>query len=462
MDQLKVAFRYIKRVHFWILCPLVTLIGVAAWYLAVGSLDEQREEFVSGINKSYTDVSSWDSPHPNEKVAEAMTTLIDKTRTEISEAWKNKAEQQGEVLKWTLPWDQGTTNQFLRVVEPLRPIERFVEIDEDKRTIKVEAGSQLNKRMRELYKVYVEGELPSLAKTAGAVWALRGGRVITESDEQENAIVNWNVKSQQEINKQHFTDKWKKEGNKTGVPSTLEVLYAQEDLWVLGHLMQIIARTNENATTRHSAVIREIIDLKIGKEAVDSNVEIVSISTEKPERVRPEPPDPNAIPNPADGRYVDNNYEPLAPEVLKMFMGKSDAEIELEQAYLAVAKRIPLRMRVSMDQRSINKLLVECANSELTVEVRQLTIDADDGQGRRGSGGGLGGFGDNAFNPGGGGGGGGADKDTGSQFPFDLEVEIYGIVSIYNPVDNKALGIETEEDSAEEEEARAAAGTIRR
>lgn len=184
---------------------------------------------------------------------------------------------------------------------------------------------------------------------------------------------------------------------------------------------------------------------------------------DKKESGRKNDPDPAAIPNPADGRYVDNNYEPLTADDLQKFMG-NNAEIDLEQAYLAVAKRIPLRMKVSMDQRFVDKLLVECANSELTVEVRQLTIESEDeGNRRRGGRGGLGGLGGGVEDGFGGGGGGANAKDAGSQFPFDLKVEIYGIVSIYNPVDNAALGIESEEDETEEEEeARATAGTIRR
>ena len=378
MDQVKVALRYLKRVHFWIICPLVTLLGLGGWFMAVGALDEQKEEFVSSIDRAYGDVNSWAAPHANSGVAESMTSLIDKTRNEIKEAWQNKAEQQKEVLKWDFTsdkgWDQGTKAGFLNIVEPLRPIENFVVIDEARKTVGVAPSNDLNKSQREMYRDYIQKELPRLAKIAGAAWVYKGGRLIVDDPALENAIVKWEPPSQQEIIRKHFNDKWKNSANKAGIPTTLEVLYAQEDLWVLGHLMQIIARTNEGATTRHSAAVRRIMNIDIGKEAVESDVQIVSVGEggEKGSRQKAEPPDPAAIKNPADGRYVDNNYEPLTAEDLKKFMG--NAEIDLEQAYLAVAKRIPLRMRVSMDQRFIDKLLVECANSELTVEVRQLTI----------------------------------------------------------------------------------------
>ena len=52
----------------------------------------------------------------------------------------------------------------------------------------------------------------------------------------------------------------------TKIPSTLQVLYAQEDYWVLKALMQVIAKTNEQATGRHNTKIRQIYFLHIGKD----------------------------------------------------------------------------------------------------------------------------------------------------------------------------------------------------
>jgi hypothetical protein len=53
----------------------------------------------------------------------------------------------------------------------------------------------------------------------------------------------------------------------------------------------------------------------------------------------------------------------------------------------------------------------------------------------------------------------GVDLDSGPQFPFDITIELYGIVYLYNPVDKRALGIEDEalEDGATPEGAVAAA-----
>ena len=458
MDQLKEILRHLKRIHFWIICPLVVAIGIGAWFLAIGKLNEEKENNVSNIEGNFSQVRSVSSvsPHPNANVAGEMEKLITKTREEIKKAWENKVAQQAEVLTWPdFPWPAARKETFLRTVQPLRPIERYVKVEEDGRHTDI-----LNLWYLDNYRDYIWQELPKLAELAGAAWVVRAddsSNIPGNADErQANTIVYWEPASQKSILDKHFP--WKSRS-----PSALQILYAQEDLWVLRHLMQIISRTNENATTRHSAAVRKILDIKIGKDAVYSDVTVTDISeegggTSRPTTQSQQSQDANAIPDPAEGRYVDKNYEPLSAEILRQVM-EHEGDLDPEQAYLAVAKRIPLRMRVSIDQRHINRLLVECANSELTVEVRQLMINPDFTPARSRAAGGSGGFAEVGF---GGPRNANATQESASQFPFDLDVELYGIVSIYNPVDQTALGLESEEGGEEEDSARSDTDTFLR
>ncbi len=147
-------------------------------------------------------------------------------------------------------------------------------------------------------------------------------------------------------------------------------------------------------------------------------------------------------PDPAEERYVDKDYQPLPAETLRKVMGSTES-IAPEEAYLAVAKRIPVRMRISIDQKRLPKFLVECANAELTVEVRQLRVNPTDdgslmpsGMGRE-----VGRLPRvsprESMRPGMGG-----EQPEINNFPFDVTAEIYGIIYLYNPVDDRALGIE--------------------
>ena len=88
--------------------------------------------------------------------------------------------------------------------------------------------------------------------------------------------------------------------------------------------------------------------------------------------------------DPADGRYVDDKNEPLTGDRLRTAI-KSDQPAD---AFLAVAKRMPMRMRVRMNVLKLPLFLCEFAKSNLPVEVRQVRINAPAGSGRGATGGG--------------------------------------------------------------------------
>lgn len=187
--------------------------------------------------------------------------------------------------------------------------------------------------------------------------------------------------------------------------------------------------------------------------------------------------------DPADGRYVDNNYTPLRAERVREAMKNRNPA----DAFLVVAKRMPIRLRLLVDQRKLHRLLAECGNSLLPVEIRQVRLNRGkssggggggydmgggpgydmgggpgyDPSGAPGMGGGFGegmgastydgGMGDNYSTDGGtaypsGSGGMGSfsplenlegRSQISSTTSHDVPVELYGIIYIYNPVDKE-------------------------
>jgi hypothetical protein len=115
-------------------------------------------------------------------------------------------------------------------------------------------------------------------------------------------------------------------------------------------------------------------------------------------------------------------------------------------------------MRFKMDQRKLNRLLTECGNADLLLEIRQVRINTDphgnaDLGGMMGGGGrpgpqmggmaGLPGLGSpDGGMEGSGSGGGTGPAIVGTSKSYDLPVEVYGIVYLFNPVDMNKLGIE--------------------
>ena len=147
---------------------------------------------------------------------------------------------------------------------------------------------------------------------------------------------------------------------------------------------------------------------------------------------------------PFHNMYVDTNFEPIASEeVLKVVEGAELPETNLE---LIIAKRLPVRIGLRMDERKISDFMAACVNSPFSFEIQQVRI--------------------NRHNPGGevielGGGdpvaiGGKGNDDRAKSFDdvssvelrtnYDVNVEFFGIIKIYNPVRadliRKAAGIE--------------------
>jgi len=162
-----------------------------------------------------------------------------------------------------------------------------------------------------------------------------------------------------------------------------------------------------------------------------------------------------------EGRYVDENAQPVAVK-------NGVAEHPYRQF-----KMMPIHLSLLMDQRKIPELMVKCANSNMPIKVRQLRLTPGQvpkidysgqtsGSTRRavmpsgGSGygnfpGGVEGMEMGGRQPGGGeemmmpGAGGGRRGRGGSyQGPYDMPVEILGIIYIYNFPRREELGMGVE------------------
>jgi hypothetical protein len=572
----------IKRTYFWVLCPLVIILAGVFWVMGVSGLKKEKEKSLQEINTLFSSVDSVKSKpeYANSSVQDGMQKLIAKRRSEVAEAWARKYEQQTAekigILKWPdvseFPeGDRADAAKLLAVVKDLRPIEKML-------GDKASPEKNLVLSQRQIYEEYIRQKLPELADAIGAQWAVgldpnaaamgmteggrgagppggggefnRGGYSSDGSDMflPEEAIVLWNPTNQQEIVQSHFT--WGIEQPFSGgmgpgrrmegpgssgppggygtsqaaggprPPNLLEILYAQEDFWVLKALMEVISRTNKGATGQFNAAIKEIEFIRFGKD-VQSAVGRIDTPMAEPDPNAPmepgmggpeggrmeagppgagppgggmpggAPPDSYAaegrrsefgmgepgadgglaIPSsdPARGRYVDSSYAPLDPAVLRKVM-TTPAEAAPEEHYLAVAKRIPVRMRVKIDQKKLYTFLLECANSELTLEVRQLRVNPSSdmdmaGMMSGGYGGMPGGYGMPGAPSSMGAGPPGEGRREGSSFGYgagpgsggystamdgsmsavdqhsrtDVTVEIYGIIYIYNPVDKVIL-----------------------
>ena len=149
---------------------------------------------------------------------------------------------------------------------------------------------------------------------------------------------------------------------------------------------------------------------------------------------------------PFHNMYVDTKFEPIASEeVLKVVEGSELPESHLE---LIIAKRLPVRIGLRMDERKISDFMAACINSPFSFEIQQVRINRHSPGGEVIA---LGGGPVTAASK--------NNEDRGKSFDevsrvetrtnYDVNVEFFGIIKIYNPVRadliRKAAGLEEAE-----------------
>lgn len=492
MDKVKaIGYLLFNKHLFWTLSIIVILMGFVGWWMSSGALKKDFDANLTAVNGTKSTIVQIASKPENQifntTSHAGMKEMNAQRRLEVYRAWNDKYEKQRDQV---LVWPEGLSKKFVSEIETKvlkgKPIEEAEQAD-------------LVFTLREEYRNEINGLLPKLAEMINAEWnpnssagdtGTRGGRgggrfgggtfggggfggggagsrptegapMGGTKEKAKEYAVWWNPDDQGQLQHAHFGF-----ADAEDLPTTPEILYSMEDYWVLKALMQIIARTNIDEETgkpaehRHRAAIREIHSIKFGAEAQGNVGQVyMPMPAAGAEVVEGAPPGTTAgatppitgaeipmtegglatpgAPDPANGRYVDKTYQPLTGEKLRS-AAKSGTP---EEAYLAVAKRMPVRMLVKMDQRKLNRFLGECGNADLMLEVKQVRINPNEPDifaMASGQGGGNAGFGagPNRFGGGanrGGGAQGGPMREGETTNPWDVEVEVYGIIYIFNP-----------------------------
>ena len=327
---------------------------------------------------------------------------------------------------------------------------------------------------------------------------------------QGKDLVRWSQSSQQELMSQILP--WY--GMSTP-PSVLDIYYTQEDMWLLTGVMEIIKATNGSAIENFQTKVREIEWIRMGRYAnrdagalsggaggggggmmmggsggmmggsggmmggsggmMGSSGGMAGGGDEGGGSggsggTAPSGGGGEAV-DPADSRYISfaegKEFEALKGAELRDAM----KNISAQNAVDAVAKRVPIRMRLKIDPNHLNTLITECGNANMMLEVYQVrfNVAASVGGGAggmmggpgAGSGGGIPGVTKPGGSPSSGGGGaaGGSSGDeepgAGSATGFgssgfgdeaglsegsEVSIEIFGLVYLYNPVNIGNLG----------------------
>ena len=537
MSKLAPAIAWLKRNKFWLGSIFLSLLAVGAWYTASEGLDTQRaksEQEIKSRVSSLTSVRSVSAEegietpvHPNQATEAGMNQEIEDTIDGIVEAWKMRYEDQQKILTWPRDiFGEETCDFFERVDTPEKfnpnnqgaGFERFL-------------ANFYNEVPREMVKIcdmirtnwkfdpdavdpttgmpgmgfdgmmmMDEMMMGGMAMGGGSgSEAVKNADGLTLEDLSRIAVV-WDETNQQ-LWQQKLTEFQGYDDHRgpTIYPTPLQAYMLQQDLWLLEAMFANIRAINGGANANDLATIKRLDHVVFGREARTQLGEIAQIDkrlalAKSAQGIVGEMAygeamqsygdgstdgtgtafDINGHRIPYHGRYVDPSFEPIgSDEVFNVIAGNTMPAANLE---LIVAKRVPFRIAVKMDERKIPAFIAQCANSAFVFEVNQVRINTHiPSEGIEFNGGitsnatdagssGMGGMGmgmgmDMSYSDpsddmymmeemmggmgmGGMGMGGGTSQalkqlestPVESRVNFDVNVEFYGIVKIYNPV----------------------------
>jgi hypothetical protein len=377
--------------------------------MAAGDLiNKQKADILSAENKAKSvmnvkaDVAEGGgaSVHPNSDTVQGMKQEIGSGKDEVLAAWEKLHTEQRELLKWPA----GVIDpQVARFFDDKRP----EQMKFDPSSKEGEVMESHRKRIRTMFPNF----MPKLAESIRAKWneedvtgeAPKTPRATAaeKGDDMEKVmfnqpIVTWSVSDQ--------TKWWSlmtnfkgRNLNQTvdGTPSTIQVVYLKEDLILLNGVLEIIKAANENATIPRQAAISEISSIMIGKEAHEAKpLELSSgggggAVDETAERMKMmgkylqnmgsgggntaevATADELEVGDPAHLKYVDVDFKPIPASEYRNSVTANQLS---EKSWMVVVKRVPVRLRLRVDERRIAEILEKCANAKIPLEVRQITL----------------------------------------------------------------------------------------
>jgi hypothetical protein len=434
----------LQKSMFWITIGVLALFAVIIWWLGTSAVAQSRDENISKIDSWFVLVQGT-NPIANTSTVEAKKKQAVTRTASMTDAWERVfANQMKEPF-----WPEVQLDGNGAVIKPGLPKE-FVEAAKKADMKAAEwikaIGSNalqepLSEAHKEIYRNYAKNQIAHLCaivksepriveRRAAAAAPAANTRAEAVDAPQPGEICVWPTASQQ-VAAEMLTFP---EGN----PPTQDIIYAQANVWVYQSLFNIIRLTNESIKestppkdlAHYNAPVKMIHEVLIG--------ERFPVKEEEGAR-------PGAVSNPdeeqttippqllvAAQRYVNEHGKRLKGEEL---LALADPTLNLSPTP-AQYKLMPVYMRLEVDQRFLGRLLAECANSPLTVEVKDVTFKVD-GHADRAA----------ATTPDAPAGQGGEQKQN-KNF-YDMTVEITGHIYIYFPP-AAATPAATEEAPAEE------------
>jgi hypothetical protein len=454
-ENIRPAVALLVKHHFWLLAILAPLVLLPLVFLARGRLQTEIMAAQAKIRGKFDALQAVRgvNPHPNEGWSTEINAEAGRIRADTLAEWKKFWDSQ-EFLR---VWPQELGDKFLQDVSRLKP------------------EGILDRNNVARYQNTIPEVVKKLPGRMGADDAMSeerraGPQAVAGRNRPSGSLVVWSAEDQGRL---ADCFNWKRLPASPQAATT-QVLLAQEELWVYGLFCDVIKRANKDATGEHNAVIVRVDRLSVGypaaepqpggtggnrivlpKDAAAPAAEPASAGPgaagggAKPSHPRFGGGDGPAVGRdmnpPMDGSAASQADASLREWIYVDFEGKPLSAADLTTSPAArTVHLMPFVLRITIDQRRLDALLVDLAGQPVPIDVREVRINA--GRERAGA--------QAAAAP--------AGAAAKADRRLDVQVELRGTVGIATRPNPVAIGVEPQGQPPATDAAAHPAGATRR
>jgi len=408
MDKVKEILAVLKQRHFWVLCVVIVILSFFAWRSGKAFFSAEFTKQRGSISSKFSALQNISSTpnHPNQGFTEQATVIANDLKKQTYAAWEQVYNAQKPELTW--------------ISDPQSIGELPPEGDLPPATLN---------RFR-LY--FAANYIPQLF-TEQVINLVRTVPPATEGAEpQTTGVIHWEQSQRDAIQRRY---QWT-----ASPPTSIAARLAQEDYWIYRAVLQTIEAANGAATETYQAAVKQIRDLEIAQEALASLAgQNVTIEGLAPDLIIKEVTEMPTVPdiNSTDENLELNRY--ATPVISADASGEGGGG-----GGSAQYKLVPVRMVLLVRESKLPDLLAACANAKLPIEVRQCLVRQPELK--------TGAAAAAPARPGAPAAAADANKTTISD-NGDVEIDLYGVIYLYNPPSRTALGLPEGDGAANEEPA---------
>lgn len=385
MSQANDIVKVLKKQHFWLLCLLVVVLAPASCMMTASALTDRFTKRKNELDKQTRDVQGvFAKPgHPNEEYKKAIEERHAKLIDDVNRA------------AGSLYQDQRRTNTLPAVVVSVLP---GFQDEFDKRWAafdKLGSGEEMDSTYRYTYREKMAAYCRTLGLTIewrydpdefpGGLWPVpgQGGVRVRPRDDKKTdtkklvGIVDWD----------DFGTVYTRLTKLPPTPSTLEVVLTQEDLWVYEALLRIVRQTNNMSTesgkyekppSRKAACIKRIAKMEIGQDAVKSweasADKVVKMPASAEGERAGEAAAPLGGPAPAAHGGRDRDAAGRGPMARRYVDDRGKPVADPSQQPYPEFRMMPINLRLVIEQKALPRLLAECVNCSMPIDVRNVRL----------------------------------------------------------------------------------------